>query len=76
MAAIHDVLAVCAIIDPIILTTEFIQVDVEVHAELSVGWPVSTSGLDRKSRRTSTSQLIPTRRSSSNCSGTFSGRAA
>jgi inosine-uridine nucleoside N-ribohydrolase len=36
-APIHDALAVCAIIDPTILTTEFIPVDVEVHAELSVG---------------------------------------
>ena len=36
-APIHDALAVCAIIDPTILTTEFIPVDVEVNAELSVG---------------------------------------
>jgi inosine-uridine nucleoside N-ribohydrolase len=36
-APIHDALAVCAIIDPTILTTVFIPVDVEVHAELSVG---------------------------------------
>ena len=36
-APVHDALAVCAIIDPTILTTEFIPVDVEVHAELSVG---------------------------------------
>lgn len=36
-APIHDALAVCAIIDPTILTTELIPVDVEVHAELSVG---------------------------------------
>jgi inosine-uridine nucleoside N-ribohydrolase len=36
-APVHDALAVCAIIDPAILTTEFIPVDVEVHAELSVG---------------------------------------
>jgi inosine-uridine nucleoside N-ribohydrolase len=28
---------VCAIIDPTILTTEFIPVDVEVHGELSLG---------------------------------------
>lgn len=34
---VHDALAVCAIIDPTILTTEFIPVDVEVHAELSLG---------------------------------------
>ncbi len=37
VAPIHDALAVCAIIDPTILTTEFIPVDVEVNAELSVG---------------------------------------
>ena len=36
-APIHDALAVCAIIDPTILTTEFIPVDVEVGADLSVG---------------------------------------
>ena len=36
-APVHDALAVCAIIDPTIVTTEFIPVDVEVQAELSVG---------------------------------------
>jgi len=36
-APVHDALAVCAIIDPSILTTEFIPVDVETHAELSLG---------------------------------------
>ncbi len=36
-APVHDALAVCAIIDPAILTTELIPVDVEVDAELSVG---------------------------------------
>ena len=36
-APIHDALAVCAIIDPTILTTKFIPVDVEVNAELSYG---------------------------------------
>ncbi len=36
-APIHDALAVCAIIDPTILTTELIPVDVEVNAELSYG---------------------------------------
>jgi inosine-uridine nucleoside N-ribohydrolase len=36
-APVHDALAVCAIVDPTILTTEFIPVDVEVNAELSVG---------------------------------------
>jgi inosine-uridine nucleoside N-ribohydrolase len=36
-APVHDALAVCAIIDPSIVTTEHIPVDVEVHAELSLG---------------------------------------
>src|SRR5215204_3816544 len=36
-APVHDALAVCAIIDPTILTTEHIPVDVEVQAELSLG---------------------------------------
>jgi purine nucleosidase/ribosylpyrimidine nucleosidase len=36
-APVHDALAVCAIIDPTILTTEHIPVDVEIHAELSLG---------------------------------------
>ena len=36
-APVHDALAVCAIIDPTILTTQFIPVDVETNAELSFG---------------------------------------
>ncbi len=36
-APVHDALAVCAIIDPSIVTTYEIPVDVEVHAELSLG---------------------------------------
>ena len=36
-APVHDALAVCSIIDPSIVTTEHIPVDVEVFAELSVG---------------------------------------
>jgi inosine-uridine nucleoside N-ribohydrolase len=36
-APVHDALAVCAIIDPSILTTELIPVDVETRAELSIG---------------------------------------
>lgn len=36
-APVHDALAVCAVIDPSILTTHFIPVDVETNAELSVG---------------------------------------
>jgi inosine-uridine nucleoside N-ribohydrolase len=34
---VHDALAVCAIIDPTILSTMFIPVDVEVQSDLSVG---------------------------------------
>ncbi len=36
-APVHDALAVCSIIDPTIVTTALIPVDVEVSAELSVG---------------------------------------
>ena len=36
-APVHDALAVCAIIDPTVITTHFIPVDVETNAELSVG---------------------------------------
>ena len=36
-APVHDALAVCAIIDPSVVTTHEIPVDVEVFAELSVG---------------------------------------
>lgn len=36
-APVHDALAVCAVIDPTILTTEFIPVDVETGGEISVG---------------------------------------
>ena len=36
-APVHDALAVCAVIDPSIITTRFIPVDVETNAELSVG---------------------------------------
>ena len=36
-APVHDALAVCAIIDPTVITTELIPVDVETNAELSVG---------------------------------------
>jgi inosine-uridine nucleoside N-ribohydrolase len=36
-APVHDALAVCSIIDPSVVTTEHIPVDVEVHAELSLG---------------------------------------
>lgn len=34
---VHDALAVCAIIDPTILTTAFIPVEVEVQSDLSIG---------------------------------------
>ena len=36
-APVHDALAVCAIIDPAVVTTHFIPVDVETGGELSVG---------------------------------------
>ena len=36
-APVHDALAVCAIIDPSVVTTHEIPVDVEVFAELSLG---------------------------------------
>ena len=36
-APVHDALAVCAIIDPTVITTHFIPVDVETRAELSDG---------------------------------------
>src|SRR3954469_4063034 len=36
-APVHDALAVCAVIDPSVITTHLIPVDVEVSAELSVG---------------------------------------
>ena len=36
-APVHDALAVCAVIDPTIITTQFIHVDVETGGELSQG---------------------------------------
>lgn len=36
-APVHDALAVCAIVDPTVITTQFIPVDVETGGELSVG---------------------------------------
>ena len=36
-APVHDALAVCAVIDPSVITTHFIPVDVETKAELSDG---------------------------------------
>jgi len=36
-APVHDALAVCAVIDPAIVTTQFIPVDVETGGELCVG---------------------------------------
>jgi inosine-uridine nucleoside N-ribohydrolase len=36
-APVHDALAVCAIIDPSVVTTHFIPVDVETGGELSAG---------------------------------------
>ncbi len=34
---VHDALAVCAIIDPTVIKTVFVNVDVEVHGELTLG---------------------------------------
>jgi inosine-uridine nucleoside N-ribohydrolase len=39
-APVHDALAVCAIIDPSIVTTQFINVDVETRGELTDGCTV------------------------------------
>lgn len=39
-APVHDALAVCAIIDPSIITTKFINVDVETNGELTDGCTV------------------------------------
>ncbi len=36
-APVHDALAVCAVIDPTVITTEYIPVDIETGGELSVG---------------------------------------
>ena len=36
-APVHDALAVCAVIDPTVIATQFIPVDVETSGELSVG---------------------------------------
>ena len=36
-APVHDALAVCAIIDPTVITTAFVQVDVETRGELTDG---------------------------------------
>ncbi|HKF85343.1 MAG TPA: nucleoside hydrolase, partial [Candidatus Limnocylindrales bacterium] len=36
-APVHDALAVCAVIDPSVITTHHIPVDVETSGELSVG---------------------------------------
>ncbi len=36
-APVHDALAICAVIDPTVITTHFIPVDVETGGELSVG---------------------------------------
>lgn len=43
-APIHDALAVCAIIDPDVITTEFIHVDVETRGELTDGRTVCDFG--------------------------------
>ena len=43
-APVHDALAVCAIIDPSVITTEFIAVDVETRGELTSGRTVCDFG--------------------------------
>ena len=40
-APVHDALAVCAVIDPTVITTHFIHVDVETGGELSQGRTVA-----------------------------------
>lgn len=43
-APVHDALAVCAVIDPAIITTEFIPLDVETKGELTDGRTVCDFG--------------------------------
>ena len=43
-APVHDALAVCALLEPDILTTEFIYVDVETRGELTAGRTVCDFG--------------------------------
>lgn len=43
-APVHDALAVCALLEPDIITTEFIYVDVETHGELTDGRTVCDFG--------------------------------
>jgi hypothetical protein len=43
-APVHDALAVCAIIDPSVISTEFIPVDVETKGELTDGRTVCDFG--------------------------------
>ena len=43
-APVHDALAVCAIIDPDVIATEFIPVDVETKGELTDGGTVCDFG--------------------------------
>ncbi len=50
-APVHDALAVCAVIDPTVITTHFIHVDVETGGELSRGRTVCDfRGRSRKER--------------------------
>jgi inosine-uridine nucleoside N-ribohydrolase len=48
-APVHDALAVCAILDPTVVTTEFINVDVETKGELTDGRTVCD--FKRRSKR-------------------------
>ena len=43
-APVHDALAVCAVIDPDVITTEFIAVDIETKGELTDGRTVCDFG--------------------------------
>ncbi len=44
-APVHDALAVASIVDPAVITTRFVHVDVETHGELTVGETVVDTNL-------------------------------
>ena len=67
-APVHDALAVCAIIDPSIITTHYIPVDVETGGVLSDGRTVCDFRFrSGQAGPTSTSRWTPTSRSSCGC---------
>ena len=66
-APVHDALAVCAVIDPSVLTTQFIPVDVETAASCRSAGRSATSGSAAGSPPTCRSRWTPTSRSSSGC---------